>query len=469
MTDDALIGISLDGRYRIIKKLGGGSFGRTYLAEDTRLIGRPLCLVKQLKPIRSDPSTLKLARRLFELEAKKLEELSGHGQIPRILAYFEENDEFYLVQDFIEGHTLSTEIVPHRKLSESYVIAFLQGSLEPLAHVHRNNVIHRDIKPDNLMRREKDGKIFLIDFGAVKEIPVTEVTSQGQSKITVVIGTQGYMPSEQFNGKPRFSSDIYALGMTAIYALTGIPPKSLPIDSKTLEVKWRHLAQVNPLLGDFLAKMVCYDYRHRFVVATDALQQITEIASMINKSEHHAVASYTTEPTEIALPNSKQLNHQLTLEWVEKNGQTKNQVILENQLQKNQKPFRIGRDAQKCDLIFPEVITVSREHIEIFFNSHDRRFYLRSLRDNNPPEIDGQKIKTTTEIALKQGDTIKLGELTLKVHSVGTVSGETNPNSPENLISSNSGQKKVVLPTQKMPTQDEEDESKPHKPIWKFW
>jgi len=467
MTDDALIGISLDGRYRIIKKLGGGSFGKTFLAEDTKLIRKPLCLVKQLKPTRSDPATLKLARRLFELEAKKLEELAGHTQIPRILAYFEENDEFYLVQEFIEGHTLSTEIVPRKKLSESYVIALLQGVLEPLSHLHQNNVIHRDIKPDNLMRREKDGKIFLIDFGAVKEIPVTEVTTQGQSKITVVIGTQGYMPSEQFNGRPKLSSDIYAVGMTAIYALTGVPPKSLPIDSKTLEVKWQHLVQVDPLLGDFLAKMVRYDHRLRFLVATEALQQITEIASIMNKSEYPSVGIYTTERTEIALPNPKQLKHKLTLQWVDKNRQTKNQTILENQLTKNQNVFRIGRDAQKCDLIFPEVITVSREHIDIFFNPQDKGFYLRSLRENNSPEIDGQKINTTTEIALKQGNTIKLGELILKVVEVGTM--ESNTNSSNKSISSESVQKKAVLPTQKVPREDEEQESKPNKPKWKFW
>ncbi|NER95539.1 MAG: protein kinase [Symploca sp. SIO1B1] len=148
----------LDGRYRIIQFLGAGGFGKTYIAEDTKLYDAR-CVVKQLQPTSTDPTTLQVARRLFKSEAKILYQLGNHEQIPRLLAYFEENQEFYLVQELIAGHDLSEELTPGKKLSESYVIALLQNLLETLAFVHQHHVIHRDIKPPNLIRRQQDGKI----------------------------------------------------------------------------------------------------------------------------------------------------------------------------------------------------------------------------------------------------------------------------------------------------------------------
>ncbi len=263
---------TLGGRYQILEQIGKGGFGVTFLAEDMQRPGNPKCVVKQFKPMATDPYTLKNAKRLFDNEAVTLEALGKHDQIPQLLAHFEENQEFYLVQEYIKGHDLSQELLPGRKLSEADVIKLLQDILQVLTFVHEQSVIHRDIKPSNIRRREDD-KIVLIDFGAVKEITTQIANSQGHTSSTVVIGTPGYMPSEQSNGNPDFRSDIYAVGIIGIQALTGIFPVQLPKDN-TGEILWRNQAQVSPELADIIDKMVRYDFRQRYQSAELALQAL---------------------------------------------------------------------------------------------------------------------------------------------------------------------------------------------------
>lgn len=263
----------LGGRYQIINKLGAGGFGRTFLAEDLHLPGHPQCVVKQLKPQTSEPETLAMARRLFDTEAEVLYQLGNHDQIPRLLAHFEDNEEFYLAQEFIEGEPLTKEFAKGQPWIESQVIELLQDILQVLAFVHEQQVIHRDIKPPNLIRRQGDGKIVLIDFGAVKQVSSQVVNPEtGETNLTISIGTKGYMPNEQLAGNPRFSSDVYAVGMLGIQALTGVHPKSMGEDPQTGEMIWReHAPHVSPELAGILDKMVCYDFRDRYLTAADAL------------------------------------------------------------------------------------------------------------------------------------------------------------------------------------------------------
>lgn len=262
-------------RYKIIKKLGGGGFGDTYLAEDGDLPDHPLCVVKHLKPKATDVVVLQVARRLFETEAKVLHRLGkDYDQIPRPLAHFEENGEFYLVQEFVAGHDLSQELTPGKRLSENEVVRLLQDILKILVFVHQHNVVHRDIKPQNIMRRREDGKLVLIDFGLVKEISILTVNNQGQTSVTVPIGTPGYMPSEQSNGHPKLCSDVYAVGMIGIQALTGVLPHKLQKDPNTLEVIWRDRVRVSDTLADVLTKMVRYDFTQRYHSAVEALQAL---------------------------------------------------------------------------------------------------------------------------------------------------------------------------------------------------
>ncbi len=153
----------LGGHYRVVQDLQEGGFAKTYIAEDHHRPGHPKCAVKFLKPASNQSNSLAIARRLFKQEAEILEKLGQHAQIPRLLAYFEENQEFYLVQEFIEGHPLSTELPRGYCWSESKVIQMLQDVLQTLEFVHSFGVIHRDIKPNNLIRRKKDSRVVLID------------------------------------------------------------------------------------------------------------------------------------------------------------------------------------------------------------------------------------------------------------------------------------------------------------------
>ncbi len=263
-----MIGQLLDGRYRIASKLGEGGFGHTYLAHDTRIPNEPLCVVKHLKPASSDREYLKVANRLFTSEAQTLAQLGSHDRIPRLLAYFEEAGEFYLVEEFVEGRSLDLELVRGYRLSDPQVFQILDDLLSIVEYTHSHGVIHRDIKPDNIIRRRSDGKLVLIDFGAIKQVQ-TQLNQEGQTAATVAIGTLGYMPSEQAQGKPRPNSDLYAIGVIGIQALTGLPPRELQEDYQTGELIWQHLVSNKSGLVDVLAKMTRYHYKDRYESASE--------------------------------------------------------------------------------------------------------------------------------------------------------------------------------------------------------
>lgn len=262
-------------RYQIVRNIGAGGFGHTFLAEDTQRPGKPYCVVKQLIPS-TDERYMQLARRLFQSEAEALETLGSFDRIPQLLAYFEQDRQFYLVEEFIQGHPLSEELVPGKRLSETEVVALLKDILLVLDFIHHRSVIHRDIKPSNIIRRRSDNSLVLVDFGSVKQLQ-TQIT-MAQEKYTVAIGTMGYAAPEQFFGKPVFSSDIYALGTIGIQAVTGIPPTELEEDPTTHEVIWRnHVPAINDTLAAILNKMVRYYPSNRFQSATAVLRALESV------------------------------------------------------------------------------------------------------------------------------------------------------------------------------------------------
>ncbi len=274
-----MIGQTIAGHYYVIEDLGRGGFGKTYLAEDLNLPNKQHCVVKQFIPPEDIPQeALEQAKRSFEREAMVLHQLGQeHPQIPRLLAYPEEKGQFFLIQEFIKGKDLSHEIKPGERLTENNVINLLDEILKILTFVHQKRVIHRDIKPSNIMRREKDGKLFLIDFGTVKhQVPTQMVNVQGQVKSQFAFKSPGYTPPEQIQLRPKFASDLYALGMTAIFALTGIDPQGIGEDLQTGEVKWREFANVKPQLGDIIDRLVKQDYRDRYPSAVEAHQALQD-------------------------------------------------------------------------------------------------------------------------------------------------------------------------------------------------
>ena len=275
-----LIGTLLRDRYKILEVIGAGGFGETYLAQDTLRPGDPVCVVKQLKIISDNPKAHRLARRLFESEAIVLGQLGEHNQIPRLLAYFEIQDSFYLVQEMIEGKLLRDLLSKSRPLSQRAVVRLLLDLLPVISFVHSKGVIHRDIKPSNIIRRTADSRYVLIDFGAVKTIS-NKLADAGGTQITstVGIGTQGYMPSEQSVGMPNVRSDIYALGITAIEALTGRPPHALK-RTESGEIIWSHtVTDISPKLSRIINKMVRYDFNNRYASAQHTIQALEAIDS----------------------------------------------------------------------------------------------------------------------------------------------------------------------------------------------
>lgn len=267
------MGAILAGHYHVVRPLGGGGFGQTFLARDSHLPGQPLCVVKQFKPRLSTSKSLPVAKRLFDLEAETLYRLGNHDQIPRLLAHFEQEGEFYLVQEYVDGGSLDQELDRRQRLNEVEVVELLRDILQVLSFVHGQKVIHRDIKPSNLIRRKLDRRMILIDFGAVKQVSAQHVAGSGQSSLTVAIGSPGYMPVEQQSSMPQFSSDIYAVGMVALQALTGIDPKDLPKDDDNGEFRCASLG-ISPSLAAILDNMVRYDYRQRYQNADEALQAV---------------------------------------------------------------------------------------------------------------------------------------------------------------------------------------------------
>jgi ABC-type branched-subunit amino acid transport system substrate-binding protein/tRNA A-37 threonylcarbamoyl transferase component Bud32 len=269
-------------RYQIIGQLGKGGFARTYTADDLDKPNNSPCVVKEIMPPQSDdPRVLLRAQEVFEREARTLQLLGSHSQIPTFIDHFQENQKFYIVQEYIDGHPLKDELIPNQPWTESQVAKLLREILEILVFVHDKGVIHRDITPSNLIRRKSDSKIVLIDFGAVKEIGTLQITESGNTR-TTAIGTRGYAPPEQLDGQPRFCSDIYAVGIIGIQAITGFEIEEL-FRTRNGEVVWhysaddRPMVQISDKLKKVLNKMVRYHFNDRYQSVAEVLQDLRSL------------------------------------------------------------------------------------------------------------------------------------------------------------------------------------------------
>lgn len=281
-----MIGQLLTGRYLILKKLGSGGFSDTYLARDKYLPHHPLCVVKCLKLPSNNTISPETAQRLFETEARVLDQLGQHhAQIPTLFAYCQEQEQTYLVQEYIEGENLGNWIAKGRRLTSESAIELLWQMLPVLDYIHSHHVIHRDIKPSNLIRRNQDGQIILLDFGAACLVSPTSSSNElngneiggnelGGEDVLLSIGTPGYMPNEQEAGASRFSSDLYALGVSVIHLLTGIHPQEFQSDPISGELNWHvHLRQhaLDPNFIAILDRMVRNRSRDRYQCASDVI------------------------------------------------------------------------------------------------------------------------------------------------------------------------------------------------------
>jgi serine/threonine protein kinase, bacterial len=263
----------INNRYRILETLGRGGFGETYLAEDLHLPSGRKCVLKQLKPIVEQPTIPLWMKERFQREAAILEELGAASeQIPQLYAYFSEQEQFYLVQEWIEGETLAQKWQRQGNLSGAEVTRILAQILPVLEFIHSRKIVHRDIKPENIILRKGDLLPVLIDFGAVKEAMATTVRHNSNSAFSAAIGTPGYMSSEQAAGRPLYSSDLYSLSLTAIFLLTGKSPQELEINPQTGEIIWQKYAQkIDRSLVEILTRAISFHPRDRFAQAGEML------------------------------------------------------------------------------------------------------------------------------------------------------------------------------------------------------
>ncbi|MBO1047789.1 MAG: SUMF1/EgtB/PvdO family nonheme iron enzyme [Dolichospermum sp. DEX182a] len=285
-------------RFRVLQVLSNeGGFGRTYLAEDSQKLDE-LCVIKQLAPKQSGTYALKKATELFIQEGKRLQDLGEHPQIPTLFAYFEDNGFLYLVQQFIKGDNLLDELAQKGKYNENQIRELLLDLLPSLKFIHERQVIHRDIKPQNIMRRASDGKLVLIDFGASKQLTTTVHTQIGTQ-----IGSYGYSPLEQIQGGEAYpASDLFALGATCFHLLTGVHPFNLwTINGFSWVNNWRqHLpSPVSQELGKVLDKLLKVEIQKRYQSADEVIKDLQISPTFVVSSGGNKNQSLGNSPTTI--------------------------------------------------------------------------------------------------------------------------------------------------------------------------
>ncbi|MEM1170577.1 MAG: SUMF1/EgtB/PvdO family nonheme iron enzyme [Cyanobacteria bacterium P01_H01_bin.35] len=315
-------------RYRALKIIGKGGFGRTFQAVDEYKPSKPFCVIKQFFPQAQGTKTFEKAAELFAQEAERLDGLGRHPQIPELLAYFTQDNRQYIVQEFIDGQNLQQELEESDAFDESQILELLKSLLPVLEFIHSQQVIHRDIKPENIIRRKNNNQfypvrarsspekinpvqasispennIILVDFGAAKYATMTALGKTG-----TVIGSAGYVAPEQAVGKATFSSDIYSLGVTCIHLLTGVEPFNL-FDVSESEWIWRDYlkSSVSDEVGKILDKMILGATNKRFKNAGEIL------SLLLAKSQRKKQSAF---PSQISQPSiidpSTQLKQQFT-------------------------------------------------------------------------------------------------------------------------------------------------------------
>lgn len=292
----------LRNRYKITQPIGRGGFGKTYLAQDTDKLNE-LCVVKQLAFTNNRSHIVEKAKQLFKREAEQLQHLGSHPQIPSLLAYFEEDNYLYLVQEFVKGQNLLQKLDEQGEFTEAQIIELLKDLLPILEFIHSNNVIHRDIKPGNIMWRSDDSKYVLIDFGVSKVLNPSSIAHTGTT-----LGSQGYAPPEQIiQGKATPASDLYSLGGSCFHLLTGINPVSLLLEGGSTWVeKWQNHVKtpLNPKLVSILNKLLKNDIKKRYQKAPEVLKDLHNLEESSDISGWSTISNWST----IAVTNKWNFN-----------------------------------------------------------------------------------------------------------------------------------------------------------------
>ena len=289
---DLTPGTLIDGRYRIQRVLGRGGFGRTYLAANDRRFGE-LCVLKEFAPSnQSDPVVAQKLRELFQREATILHKLD-HPQIPQFFAVFEEDGRLFIAQEFINGKTCWRVLQERQKrglaFTEAEILHWLKQLLRVLDYLHSQNIVHRDIAPDNIMLPKGSNTPILIDFGVVKQAAthfygISTINPDGLIQASVSVGKFGYAPYEQIRmGQCSPKSDLYALAVTAVVLLTGKSPNLL-IDPRSLEWVWQSQVRLHPHFVEILEKMMAEKPQDRYSSAKLVLRDLQLLDSISRRA-----------------------------------------------------------------------------------------------------------------------------------------------------------------------------------------
>ena len=268
-------GSIINNRYQIIQRLGRLETGKTYLAKDLRAVGDSRCVLKQLDINCNHEAHWHIFQQHLLNEIAVLKRLGDHPQIPQLYQHFSANQQFYLVREYIDGDSLEQE-VEGKIFQETDLIHLIQDVLRILDFIHKTKVIHRDVRPDHLIRRKQDNTFTLINFGAIREIESTEINLEGEVIVGNFSGNWSYVAPEQKSGESRFSSDIYALGRTAVYALTGKSPQDL----EQTNLDWRKQCRISPKLEAILEKMMCWQIEQRYNSALEVLHDLRPLLKL---------------------------------------------------------------------------------------------------------------------------------------------------------------------------------------------
>jgi serine/threonine protein kinase len=261
--------------YQIIKTINQTKLSNTYVAVDKNNVLKPICVIKKFI-IQSPGSTT-----LFNQKFKYLQELNQHHQLPKILDYFTHGNHQYLVQEFIDGVSLPQELSELGHFNEVKIRQLLNDLLSLLQFLHTAGIIHRDIKPQNIIRRRIlqsslqhwDNQLTLVDLGNFALINDNNLLKEEEETI---VGSPEYAAPEQLIGKTTFASDLYSLGVTCIHLLTQVEPFDL-LDRYQSTWVWRDYLVNNPVsnrLGYILDKLIEPSVNKRYQLATEVLKDL---------------------------------------------------------------------------------------------------------------------------------------------------------------------------------------------------
>ena len=267
------LGRQLGGRYQITRVLAEEQFNHTLVARDIQHPGDPLHLLKKLNLDINHPQLIKTVRQLLASETRAVKQLNRHDKIAMLVKPFLLGQDFYLVQEFVEGSLLADELHKDYPAPIHEVLELTTNILKILECFHQKHLIHTDIQPYNLLRRKWDDQLVLIDFGITKRILI-QLGQVSYPHRKMLFDHRGYMPPEQRLGQPVFNSDIYAVGMIALQALTGKAPDEFTIDPGTGELNWRDFVDVNKDVAKLFNKMTAQNHRNRYFSAAEALNDV---------------------------------------------------------------------------------------------------------------------------------------------------------------------------------------------------